>query len=161
MLKNWLQNTKLTPMVRGLLHCVYTCFCKNCLYSLLLNHKLCIFSLVVTHQPYLTPLRLTCARNIDESKRKAVVQYLVEEADCDISEYTPPTVWYVCVHTHFYSGVTDDDGNTPLDIVTRLGYTNIAEYLKSIPTQCEHNIIIQCCLIQLLSLYSWHWSTTS
>ncbi len=65
-------------------------------------------------------------------------------------------VLYLCFHTHSCSGVTDDDGETPLDIATQEGYTEVTDYLKSLPQQCKLTRIMstQCGPIQLLSLYS-------
>ncbi len=61
----------------------------------------------------------------------AVISVSTRHSQCDTFVYT-----ISC------SGVTDKYGDTPLDICTRQGYTDIAKYLKSVPTQCEYIIII-------------------
>ncbi|XP_064386915.1 uncharacterized protein LOC135335371 isoform X2 [Halichondria panicea] len=58
-----------------------------------------------------TPLHFACYRG-----HKDVVQYLVEKVNCDI-------------------GATDDEGDTPLDLATMEGFTEIADYLKSLPQE--------------------------
>ncbi len=74
---------------------------------------------------------------------KDVVQYLVENAKCDISECNTTTMQcYTFVST--CSGVFTDDGETPLDIATRRRHTEITDYLKSLMST-------QCGPIQLLS----------
>ena len=54
-----------------------------------------IYSTVVRAKNNRTPLHLACGsvlRGTSGFEPESVVQYLVEEAGCDISEYTPPTV---------------------------------------------------------------------
>ncbi len=103
----------------------------------------------VTDHNNWTPLHNACIRG-----HKDVVQYLVEKANCDISEYnTTPMQCYTFISC---SGVTDRYGDTPFDLTKRNGHTEIADYLESLPQQCKLTRIMstQCGPIQLLSLYS-------
>ncbi len=45
----------------------------------------------------------------------------------------PPSVISLFLH----SGATDDEGDTPLDLATMEGYSEISDYLKSLPQQCK------------------------
>ena len=84
------------------------------------------------------------------------VKYLVEKAHCDIGEYyvhhhhsliLPLLRVKYSNHTHSCSDVIDDNGDTPLDIATRNSlstdydeyereiYSEIVDYLKSLPTK--------------------------
>ncbi len=52
-------------------------------------------------------------------------------------------------HTHSCSGATDYAGETPLDLATEGGHTEITDYIKSLPQQCK-----------LTSIYTV-WSNTA
>ncbi len=55
---------------------------------------------------------------------------------------TQPPVLYLCFYTHYFSGATDDEGDTPLDLATMEGYSEISDYLKSLLQQCKLTTII-------------------
>ncbi len=73
-----------------------------------------------------------------------------------VSTTQPPcSVIYLCFYTHSCSGVTNDAGRTPLDYATQHGYTEIVDYLKSLPQLCKimsiHSVVQYSALsIQLL-----------
>ena len=105
-----------------------------------------------------SPLHWAC-----DGGRKQVVQYLVERAHCDVSEYhdihcvnlvkSQESVM-ISDHTH-YTDVTDDDypGRTPLDLATegstntwadqdeRKRCTEVVDYLKSLPTEHSESLL--------------------
>ena len=107
----------------------------------------------------MSPLHFAC-----DGGHKQVVQYLVERAHCDVSEYhdihcvnlvktlSQESVM-ISDHTHSCPDVTDNDGDTPLDLATK-GSTNtsldqderkrcteVVDYLKSLPTEHSESLL--------------------
>ena len=107
----------------------------------------------------MSPLHHACVGG-----RKQVVQYLVERAHCDVSEYhdihcvnlvktlSQESVM-ISDHTHSCPDVADDNGDTPLDLATegstatwadqdqRKRCTEVVDYLKSLPTEHSESLL--------------------
>ncbi len=73
-----------------------------------------------------------------------------------ISVSTSSQCYTFALHHHSCSGATDKNGDTPRDIATQRGYTEIADFLKPLPQQRKLTTII--CTVwfntAILSLYT-------
>ena len=93
-----------------------------------------------------------------------MVQYLVERAHCDVSEYhdiyceilvktLSQKLVMISDHTNSCPDVTDHDGDTPLDLATRRSTntwadqderkrcTEVVDYLKSLPPEHSESLL--------------------